>query len=407
MKTRMISLIAAFIILILSLSHSVHAQTGELEVHFLNVDQGDSILLKGPDFTILIDAGRHDRNDVLPQLQAIGVTSIDLFVGTHPHADHIGQAWRVFQAYPVAEAWMSGDVETTVTFERTLDAIEAEGAGYTEPRAGEVYNIGSARLEVLNPAHLGFEDINDGSIVIRLVFGSVAFLFTGDAEAVAETEMLDSGRNLQAQILKLGHHGSSSSSTLEFLQAVDPEIAIWSAGQDNDYGHPHPSTINRLAQLGIETHGTATEGTIIVCTDGQTYHLGACETPAFNFQLRIPGVSNEPVPTSTSTSTPTPTATTQSEATATNTPTATSTSTSTATSTPTATPTPTATTPSQGPCPCNANTLNCSDFDTQPEAQACFNWCVSQGAGDIHGLDGSDNDGLACESLPGGFKVLR
>lgn len=252
--------------------------TGILEAHFLDVDQGDAILLEGPDFTILIDAGRHDRNDVVSQLQQYGVESIDLLVGTHPHADHIGQFPEVLAAFVVSEVWMSGDTNTTATFENVLDAVLAEGAAYYEPRAGDVFDIGSARLEVLNPAHLDHDDLNDGSIVLRLVFGSVAFLFTGDAEAVAEQEMLASGRNLQAQILKVGHHGSSSSSTLAFLQAVDPDIAIWSAGEGNDYGHPHDSTVNRLAQLGIETHGTATEGAITICTDGQTYNIGDCAT---------------------------------------------------------------------------------------------------------------------------------
>lgn len=147
----------------------------------------------------------------------VGLDSIDLFVGTHPHADHIGQAWRVFQAYEVTDAWLSGDTESSVTIERTLDAIEAEGASYHELRAGEVVNIGSAHTEIVCPAHLGYEDITDGSVAFRLIFGNIAFMFTGDAEAVAEEEMLGSGRYLQAQILKVSHHASISSSTIEFF----------------------------------------------------------------------------------------------------------------------------------------------------------------------------------------------
>lgn len=379
------------------ISQSVRAQgTGNLEVHFFDVDQGDAILLKGPNFTILVDAGRHDRNDVVPQLRAAGVGTIDLFVGTHPHADHIGQAPDVLEAFAVTDVWMSGDTQTTVTFERTLDAILAEGANYHEPRAGEVLEIGSARIEVLNPVNLDHENPNEDSVVFRLIFGTVAFMFTGDAELEAELGMVNSGRSLQAQILKLGHHGSNTSSSAAFLSAVNPDVAIWSAGEDNPYGHPHQATLDRLNQLGIEVHGTATEGTIIVCTDGVTYRFGACEVPQFSFRLLLPGLAlapaDAPGATSTATFQPTPTATREGEATAT------------ATRTPTVTPTPTEVTGAV--CDCSGNIYNCPNFATQPQAQACFDYCVDQGVGDIHGLD-NDNDGIACENLPPGFRVVR
>lgn len=259
-----------------------HAVTGTLKAYFLDVDQGDSILLMGSDFTILIDAGRHERRDVVPYLKEIGVKSIDLLVGTHPHADHIGQFPEVLAAYPVSEVWLSGDTNTTQTFEEAIDAIAAEGAGYAEPRAGEVYQIGSARIEVLNPEHLTGE-ANEGSIMFRLIFGDVAFMFTGDAEAPTEREVIDSGRDLHAQILKLGHHGSNTSSSLAFLLAVDPELAIWSAGLDNTYGHPSPETLAKLKRLGVRVLGTIDEGTIVVSTDGKTYQVEDFEdgnTPA-------------------------------------------------------------------------------------------------------------------------------
>lgn len=443
MKSRMIPLVAVAALIVSVLIAPVRAQTGLLRVYYLDVDQGDSILLMGPDFTILVDAGRSERNDVVPQLKQYGVQKIDLFVGTHPHADHIGQAWRVFDAYPVTEAWMSGDTNNTVTYERTIDAITAEGANYVEPRTGQTYDVGSAHIEIESPAHLGWDDVNDGSIVFRLTFGSVAFMFTGDAEAPAEGEMLDAKLDLKAQILKLGHHGSSSSSTIPFLAAVDPEIAIWSAGKDNTYGHPHPSTLNHLAQLGITVYGTAVDGTILVCTNGVTYQVGSCPASTGN-RIFLPGLSyddppgtiavtSNPVATITATPsvTPTPTATSSGESTATGT--ATSTATSTATDTPTATatstdgatatntptatatdeatptstPTATATQVSGAVCDCSGNLYNCSDFDTQPEAQACFDYCVNQGVGDIHGLDNPDHDGIACEGLPPGFVVIR
>jgi competence protein ComEC len=120
---------------------SVATEGDTLIVHFIDVGQGDATLFAGPDFTILVDAGRHDRNDVVPYLQSVGVESIDLLVGTHPHADHIGQFPEVLNAFPVNEVWMSGDSHTTRTFERALDAILASDTGYHEPRAGEVYAV--------------------------------------------------------------------------------------------------------------------------------------------------------------------------------------------------------------------------------------------------------------------------
>jgi competence ComEA-like helix-hairpin-helix protein len=208
----------------------------------------------------------------VPYLKKIGIKSIDLLVGTHPHADHIGQFPQVLKAFPVKEVWMSGDTNTTKTFEDALDAIAASGAAYHEPRLGETYQIGSAHIEVLNPNKLT-GDPNVGSVSFRLIYGDIAFMFTGDAEAPTERAIIDTGKDLHAQILKLGHHGSNTSSSLAFLLAVKPELAIWSAGVDNVYGHPSPETLDRLKRLGIKTLGTAVDGTIVVATDGKTFHV--------------------------------------------------------------------------------------------------------------------------------------
>ena len=246
--------------------------SGTLVAHFIDVGQGDATLLAGPDFTIMIDAGRHDRNDVVPYLESAGVERIDLLIGTHPHADHIGQFPQVLQRFPVAEVWLPGTLTTTRTFERALDAILASNAAYHEPRAGEVFHLGSARLEVLNPAQVT-QDINGDSIAVRVVFGEIAILFTGDAEAPTEREILDRGGTLRSDILQVGHHGSRTSSTTVFLQAVQPALAVYSAAKGNDYGHPHPETLERFAALGIPLLGTETYGTIIVETDGHTWTL--------------------------------------------------------------------------------------------------------------------------------------
>lgn len=247
---------------------------GELKVHFIDVGQGDATLLQGTDFTILIDAGRHDHSDVVPYLKSAGVKSIDLLIGTHPHADHIGQFPQVIEAFPVGEVWLSGDTTTTRTFERAIDAIEASGAGYHEPRAGETFSFGSARIEVLNPARLT-GNLHEGSISVRIVYGSFTVLFTGDAEAETEMAILARQYDVNALILQLGHHGSSTSSSAEFLKAVNPEVAVYSAAKGNSYGHPHEVVLERLRQMGVQIYGTDVNGTIMVITDGQTYEIQA------------------------------------------------------------------------------------------------------------------------------------
>ncbi len=245
---------------------------GEGKVHFIDVGQGDTTLLQGPDFTILIDAGRHDRSDVVPYLKSVGVASIDLLIVTHPHADHIGQFPLVIEAFPVEEVWLSGDITTTKTFERAIDSIEASDAGYYEPRAGENFYFGSAIVEVINPDHLTGE-LHEGSIGVRIVYGSFSILFTGDAEAETEMAILKRNHNVKALILQLGHHGSSTSSTVEFLQAVNPKVAVYSAAEGNSYGHPHEVVLERLRQMGVQIYGTAVNGTIVITTDGQTYDV--------------------------------------------------------------------------------------------------------------------------------------
>src|SRR5690606_12617020 len=158
-------------------------------VHFIDVGQGDAILLLADDTAILVDAGRYDRNDVVPYLSGLGIDQIRLFIGTHPDADHIGQCDRVLRAFVVLEVWMPGTESSSQTFRRCRQAIVDEGALYDEPRAGKVTAVGSLLLEVLHPSSLTGDSNND-SIVVRVIYGNIRFLLTGDAEAPAEMEML-------------------------------------------------------------------------------------------------------------------------------------------------------------------------------------------------------------------------
>ncbi|MBU9721479.1 MBL fold metallo-hydrolase [Bacillus alkalicola] len=242
-----------------------------MEVHFIDVGQGDATLFLGPDFTILVDAGRHERNDVVPYLKNHGVSNIDLLIGTHPHADHIGQMDKVIENFDVAEVWMSGDEHTSQTFERVLDAILASEAEYYEPRAGETFHFNSALVEVLHPEMLT-GDLNDGSVSLRFVYGDVKFILTGDVEH-SERDIINRGYDLEADFFQLGHHGSSTSNTQAFLDAIKPDVAIYSAGANNSYGHPHVEVVNRLKNMDILLYGTDIHGSIIVKTDGQSYTI--------------------------------------------------------------------------------------------------------------------------------------
>lgn len=255
------------VLTILLLGGTAGVAHGGLRAYFFNVGQGDATLLDAPHCTLLIDGGRHDRSDIVPYLDALGVSGLDLLIGTHPHADHIGQFPKVLEEFPVGEVWMSGWEHDTLTFERSVDAILEAGAGYHEPRAGEVEECGPLLLEIVHPVE-PLQDVHD-NIALRVVHGAVRFLFTGDAEASHEGEMLERGEVLEADVLQLGHHGSRTSSSVPFLEAVAPEIAIYSAGSDNRYGHPHSEVIERLLARGITVYGTAVHGTVTVLSDGE------------------------------------------------------------------------------------------------------------------------------------------
>ncbi|MGY3714266.1 MBL fold metallo-hydrolase [Sutcliffiella cohnii] len=248
----------------------------ELKVHYMNVGQADSTLLQftveGEAFHILIDAGNWNRNDVVNYLHAQNVSHIDIAIGTHPDADHIGQLDKVINTFDVGEVWMSGNTNSSQTFQRVLEAIDKSGADYYEPRMGDEFEIGSLEIAVLYPKTITEND-NEESISLKITYGDIRFIFTGDASKKNELNMMQSGFDLDADILQLGHHGSSTSTDPAFLSTVNPSIAIYSAGVDNSYGHPHDEVVNLVQNAGIDLYGTDVHGTIIVSTDGKDYKV--------------------------------------------------------------------------------------------------------------------------------------
>jgi beta-lactamase superfamily II metal-dependent hydrolase len=244
-----------------------------LEVHFIDVGQGDAILVKTPmNENILIDAGGNDDEErVVDYLRNQGVESLKAVVGTHPHEDHIGGLDRVIDNFSVEKVYMPKVVHDTKTFEDVLDAVDGKGLKITRAISGEKLDIEGVQGLFLAPIADKYKELNNYSAVIRLQYEDTVFLFTGDAEALVEEEML---RNnplgaLKAHVLKVGHHGSYSSTSEPFLEAVAPEYAVIQLGKDNKYGHPHRETMDKLKAKGIQVLRTDTDGTVIFKSDGQ------------------------------------------------------------------------------------------------------------------------------------------
>lgn len=249
--------------------------SGDLQVHFIDVGQADATLLHHRDVTVLVDTGHWQGDDLVGYLRGVGVEHLDLVIATHAHADHLGQFDQVLGHFDVDEVWWSGATTTTRTFERALAALEESDATYHEPRSGEVVDLGSLVIEVINPPDgVDLSNLHDSGIAVRIRFGDIGIVLTGDAAASTEQRMVAAhASELRAEVLQLGHHGSATSTTPQFLEAVAPNVAIWSAAADSPYGHPHREVLERLAHAGIPTFGTGQRGHMILVTDGHAWRL--------------------------------------------------------------------------------------------------------------------------------------
>ncbi len=244
---------------------------GKLLVSFIDVGQGDSVFVEFPGGkTVLIDAGEATGGEtVVSHLMSRGCTMIDYVICTHPHSDHIGGMAEVLASFDVGEIYMPRAVHTTKTYERLLLTIQDKGLKIHTAKAGITIPVEpEVTVNMVAPVADDYEEMNDYSAVLRITYGKHSFLLTGDAEKISEKEMLDSGQDLQADVLKVGHHGSSSSSHKNFLETVAPSYAVISCGDDNDYGHPHKEVVKLLSDYGITTYRTDLHGTVTAITDG-------------------------------------------------------------------------------------------------------------------------------------------
>lgn len=250
----------------------------EMQVHFIDVGQGDSILIESPSGkTMLIDGGvKGAGQQIVSYLKELGINKLDIVVATHPDADHIGGLIPVLDNMTIEQFYDSGKVHTSQTFEEMLTRIDEKNIPYHVPKIGDDIEFDmDVNVKVLN-ANDQATDNNDASIVLKMTYGNVSFLLTGDAGVALEKEMLQ--YDVKATVLKAGHHGSNTSSSEEFIQAVKPEVTILSYGEDNKYGHPHAEIVDRLQAIGSKIYATADLGTITVSTDGVNYTVNGKET---------------------------------------------------------------------------------------------------------------------------------
>lgn len=238
-----------------------------LTVSFLDVGQADSILIQNNEESMLIDAGNNEDGELLVKyFQEQNITNFKYVVGTHPHEDHIGGLDDVINNFSIETIYIPDAFTTTKTFTEVLDAIENKNMTYNVPKIGEKFMLGQAQITVIYTG-TDMKELNNTSIVLKLTFGEISFLFTGDAEEKVEEEILS--KDIQADVLKVGHHGSQYSSSDYFLDKVNPNYAIISVGEKNSYNHPHQTILNKLANRKIDVYRTDLDGTIVLTTDGK------------------------------------------------------------------------------------------------------------------------------------------
>jgi competence protein ComEC len=244
-------------------------QADSLSVHYVDVGQADCALLECGGQYMIIDGGNVDDSDlVVTYLQDQGVEQLHAVICTHAHEDHVGGLAAVLAVYPTEQILSPTRTYSSACFDDFLYYADQQDIAITIPDPGDSFYLGNAEVTVLGPVK-SYADPNNTSIVVKVEFGDTSFLFTGDMEKDAETDMLDYGMDVSADVLKVGHHGSSTSTGYRFLRAVMPTYGLISVGEGNTYGHPHEAPLSRLEQAGVIQYRTDKLGTVLAVSDGR------------------------------------------------------------------------------------------------------------------------------------------
>lgn len=246
----------------------------KLKIHYIDVGQGDSILVQKNYSNMLIDTGTNESTSkLISYLKKQNIKKIDYLILTHPHEDHIGGADAVIKDFDIGKIYMPKVAANTRTFKDVLLAMKAKSLKANEPELLESFKLGNANCVFYSPIDSKEGDLNTYSIVLKLTYGNTKFLFTGDAQAQNERAMIANNYDLSADVLKLAHHGSRTSTLNEFISKVNPKYAVVSCGKGNDYGHPHKETVNKLKSRNIPLYRTDENGTIICTSDGKNINF--------------------------------------------------------------------------------------------------------------------------------------
>ncbi|BCZ48318.1 metallo beta-lactamase superfamily lipoprotein [Clostridium gelidum] len=245
--------------------------SNKMLVHYIDVGQGDSILIQVNNKNLLIDAGPNsDKKKLLNYLSALNLETLDYVIATHPHEDHIGNMDNVINDYNVLAFYSPKVQSTTKAFEKMVESLKSKNLKINVIKKGtDSIDLGeNTKVTVFSPNKDYYEDLNNYSPVIKIEYGKTSFLFTGDAQKDVEKEILATNEDISADVLKVGHHGSSTSTTNDFLKKVNPSLGVISVGQDNTYNHPNDGTIKRLNDNKVTIYRTDKDGTVILSSDG-------------------------------------------------------------------------------------------------------------------------------------------
>ena len=259
-----------------------------LEVYYIDVGQGDSILIRQGTESMLIDAGNNNKGTtVWSYLLHQNVEHLTYAIGTHPDADHIGGMDVVLYKIDCDDVMLPACESDTKTYEELIRTIGQREQHVVTPKRGEIYSLGKAQFQILTDTDKNYGDnTNDYSLALRLTFGDTSFLFTGDAEKAAEQDMIASGLTIQSDVFKAAHHGADTANTEDFLTAVHPTYCVISCGEGNSYGHPRAAVLNSLRAMGVKVFRTDEQGTIVATSDGSTITWNA--SPSESWQAGEP-----------------------------------------------------------------------------------------------------------------------